>query len=116
MSVGCGAISEPSAARLRLQYLLVQYVNDNLLVTRGASQRTLARRQEAPCDARLFEKGQRAGRNTRRHFEERDEIDGMVDVHPDPRLAGDERVDPTSSRRIEMRIKAVFAETERNRV
>ena len=38
----------------------------------------------------------------------------MVDIHPDPRLADDERVDPTVSRRIEMRVEAVFAETQRN--
>ena len=38
----------------------------------------------------------------------------MVDVHPDPRLADDERVDATVSRRIKMRVEAVFAETQRN--
>ena len=36
----------------------------------------------------------------------------MVDVHPDPRLADDERVDATVSRK--MRVEAVFAETQRN--
>ena len=35
---------------------------------------------------------------------------------PDARLADDERVDPTGSRRIEMRVEAVFAEAQRNDV
>ena len=52
----------------------------------------------------------------RRHFEERDEIDGIVDIHPDPRMADDERLDPLRSRRIEMRVKTVFAEAQRNGV
>ena len=40
----------------------------------------------------------------------------MVDVHPNPRLADDERGDPTVSRRIKMREEAVLAETQRNDV
>jgi hypothetical protein len=39
---------------------------------------------------------------------------GVVDVHPDPRLADDERVDAAVSRRVKMRVEAVFAETQRN--
>jgi hypothetical protein len=38
----------------------------------------------------------------------------MVDLHSDSRLADYERFDPTASRRIEMRVEAVFAETQRN--
>jgi hypothetical protein len=38
----------------------------------------------------------------------------MVDVHPDPRLANDERSNPAGSRRSEMREEAVFAKTQRN--
>ena len=38
----------------------------------------------------------------------------MVDVHPDPRLSDDQRLDPAGSRRIEMRVEAVVAETQRN--
>ncbi len=38
----------------------------------------------------------------------------MVNIHPDPWLAHDERVDPTVARRIEMGVEAVFAEAQRN--
>jgi hypothetical protein len=79
-------------------------------------QRTLARRQKTAGDARLFEKGKRAGGCRRRHSQKSDEVDGMVDVHSDSRLANDERVDPAASRRIEMRVKTVFAEPQRNGV
>ena len=40
----------------------------------------------------------------------------MVDVHPDPRLADDERVDATVSRRMKMRVEAIFAKTQRDGV
>src|ERR1700733_7746840 len=83
---------------------------------KGASQRTSARRQEALSDARLFEESERPRADGRGHFEERDEIDGIVDVHPDSRMADDERVDPTGSRGIEMRIEAVLAEPQRDGV
>ena len=49
-------------------------------------------------------------------LQERDEIDGIVDIHPDPGMADDKRFDPLGSRRIEMRIKTVFAEPQRNGV
>ena len=42
------------------------------------------------------------------------EIDGMVDIHPDPRMSDDQRLDPLASRRIKMGVEAVFAETQRN--
>ena len=38
----------------------------------------------------------------------------MVDIHPDSRLADDERLNPTASRRIKMRVETVVAETQRN--
>ena len=40
----------------------------------------------------------------------------MIDVHSNSRVADDERIDPAVSRRIEMRVKTVFAESERNGV
>ena len=62
----------------------------------------------------MFEEGKRRGGYSRRHSQEGDEIGWMVDIPPDPRLADDQRVDPTASRRIEMWVEAVFAETKRN--
>jgi hypothetical protein len=61
----------------------------------------------------IFEADFQPGSFGWRHPQEGDEIDGIVDIDLDHRLADDERVDPTVSRRIEMRIEAVFAETQR---
>ena len=76
----------------------------------------MIRRQKPAGDARLFEEGKRPGGYSRRQSQEGDEIDRMVDIHSDSRLADDERFDPTVSRRIEMRVEAVFAETQRNAI
>jgi hypothetical protein len=60
---------------------------------------------QAERDARIKE-GKRPGGYSRRQSQEREEIDGMVDIYFDSRLADDERFDPTVSRRIEMRVEA----------
>jgi hypothetical protein len=45
--------------------------------------------------------------NARRHSEERDEINRMVDIHRDPLMPNENRFDPAASRRIEMGVEAV---------
>jgi hypothetical protein len=60
----------------------------------------IGRGQEAVGDAGSFEEGERAGLHARRHLQERDEIDGMVDIHGDARLTHHERLDAAASRRI----------------
>ena len=76
----------------------------------------LARREKSVGDARLLKEGERVCRHSRRHSEKSGDIDGIVDIHPDSRLADDERIDPAGSRGMEMRIKAVLAEAQRNGV
>jgi hypothetical protein len=76
----------------------------------------VVRRQNAVRDARLFKEGEGPGAYLRRHPQERNEIDGVVDIHRDARLSDDQRLDPAASRGIEMGVEAVVAETQRNGV
>jgi hypothetical protein len=76
----------------------------------------LLRPQQPARDARLFQERKRPGAHDRRHPQERHQIHRMVDIHSDARLSDDQRLDAATSRRIEMGVEAVFAETQRDGV
>ena len=62
----------------------------------------------------LLEKCARARAGRLRQAQERGQVDRMVDVHGDARLADHRRLDAAAPRRLEVREIAVVAEPERD--